>query len=127
MKKLLFLSLVLGAIQSKAQMIKGSIDMRDTSFTQSVPFNVTAGTKSVKYLIKVYADLGRVTVTLTDPNEKRFSNVTIGTETPGGDNEPSKGELWDDAQLKIPGTWKFIIRAEKASGRVSYQIETIKL
>ncbi len=118
--------LVLGAVQVKAQVIKGAIDMKDSTFNRNIPFEVMAATKSVKYLIRVYAAVGEVTVTLTDPNEKKMVNVTLGTKARGGGNEPSKGELSDDVSLKIPGTWKFNIRAENATGSVSYQIEIIK-
>lgn len=118
--------LVLGAIQAKAQVIKGSIDLRDSTFNRSIPFEVSAGTKSVKYVIKVYADAGEVTVSLSDPNNKKSMNVTLGTKTSSGGHEPSKGELSDDLKPKIPGTWKFNIRAENATGTVSYQIEIIK-
>jgi hypothetical protein len=126
MKKLLFFLLVLGAVQAKAQVIKGSIDLRDSTITRSIPFEVAAGTKSVKYVIKVYADLGEVTVSLSDPNDKKSMNVTLGTKTSSGGHEPSKGELSDDLKPKVSGTWKFNINAENATGRVSYQIELIK-
>jgi len=127
MKKLLFFFLALGAMQAKAQVIKGSIDLRDSTISRSIPFDVTAGTKLVKYVIKVYAAEGEVTVTLTDPNDKRSSlNVTLGTQTRNGGHEPSKGELSDDLKPKIPGTWKFNINTENATGRISYQIEIIK-
>jgi hypothetical protein len=126
MKKLLFFLLVLGAVQVKAQVIKGSMDMRDSTFNRSIPFEMTAGTKSVKYAIKVYAAVGEVTVTLTDPNDKRSVNFTLGTKARSGGNEPSKGEISDEMNPKIPGTWKFNIRAENATGSISYQIEIIK-
>ena len=42
MKKLLFFLLVMGAVQAKAQVIKGSIDLRDSTFNRSIPFEVTA-------------------------------------------------------------------------------------
>jgi len=130
MKKLLFFLLVLGAIQAKAQtlrVIKGSIDLRDSTFNRSIPFEVVAGTKSVKYDIKVYAGVGEVTVSLSDPNDKKSMNVTLGTQTSSGGHEPSKGELSDDLKPKIPGTWKFNIKAENATGKVSYQIVISKL
>jgi len=126
MKKLLFFLLVLGAVQVKAQVIKGSIDLRDSTINRSIPFEVAAGTKSVKYVIKVYADEGEVTVSLCDPNDKKSMNVTLGTKTSSGGHEPSKGELSDDLKPKVPGTWKFNISAENATGRISYQIEVIK-
>ena len=126
MKKLLFFLLVLGAVQAKAQVIKGSIDLRDSTINRSIPFEVTAGTKSVKYVIKVYADVGEVTVSVSDPNDKKSMNVTLGTKTRGGGHEPSKGELSDDLKPKVPGTWKFNISSENATGTISYQIETIK-
>jgi hypothetical protein len=126
MKKLLIFLLVLGAVQVKAQVIKGSIDLRDSTFNRSIPFEVTAGTRSVKYDIKVYADEGEVTVTLTDPDDKRPVNVTLGTRARSGGHEPSKGELADNVNVKVPGTWKFNIRAENATGKISYQIELIK-
>jgi len=122
--------LVLGAIQAKAQtlrVIKGSIDLRDSTFNRSIPFEVVAGTKSVKYDIKVYAGVGEVTVSLSDPNDKKSMNVTLGTQTSSGGHEPSKGELSDDLKPKIPGTWKFNIKAENATGKVSYQIVISKL
>ena len=130
MKKLLFFLLVLGATQVKAQtirVIKGSIDLSDSTFNRSIPFEVTAGTKTVKYDIKVYADAGEVTVSLSDPNDKKSMNVTLGTQTSSGGHEPSKGELSDDLKPKIPGTWKFNIKAENATGKVSYQIVISKL
>jgi hypothetical protein len=130
MKKLLFFLLVLGAIQAKAQtlrVIKGSIDLRDSTINRSIPFEVTEGTKTVKYVIKVYADAGVVTVSVSDPNDKKYMNVTLGTQTSSGGHEPSKGELSDDLKPKIPGTWKFNISSENATGKVSYQIEISKL
>ena len=129
MKKLLFFLLLLGAIQAKAQTLKvinGSIDLRDSTFNRSIPFEVVAGTKSVKYDIKVYAGVGEVTVSLSDPNDKKSMNVTLGTQTSSGGHEPSKGELSDDLKPKIPGTWKFNIRAENVTGRISYQIDIKK-
>ena len=126
MKKLLFFLLVLGAVQVKAQFIKGSMDMRDSTFNRSIPFEVTAGTKSVKYAIKVYADVGEVTVTLIDPNDKKSVNVTLGTQARGGGHEPSKGEMSDSVSVKVPGTWNFYIRAENVTGTISYEIEAIK-
>ena len=126
MKKLLFFLLVLGAVQAKAQVIKGSIDLRDSTFNRSIPFEVTAGTKTVKYVIKVYADEGEVTVSLNDPNDKKSMNVTLGTQTSSGGHEPSKGEMTDNVSVKIPGTWNFYIRAENVTGTISYQIELIK-
>jgi hypothetical protein len=127
MKKLLFFLLVLGgAVQAKAQVIKGSIDMKDSTINRSIPFEVAAGTKSVKYAVKVYVSVGELTVTLTDPNDKKATGFTLGTSTRNGGNEPSKGEISDNVKPKIPGTWKFNIKAENATGRISYQIEVIK-
>jgi hypothetical protein len=126
MKKLLFFLLTLAAVQAKAQVIKGSIDLRDSTINRSIPFEVTAGTRLVKYVIKVYAADGEVTVMLTDPNDKKSVIFTLGTETRSGGHEPSQGELSDDLKPKIPGTWKFNIRSENATGRISYQIEIIK-
>ena len=120
--------LVLGAIQAKAQVItiKGFIGVKDSTFNRSIPFEVTAGTNSVKYAIKVFAAEGEVTVTLTDPNDKKSLNVTLGTKTRSAGYGPSEGELSDDLKPKIPGTWKFNIRAENVTGRISYQIEIKK-
>jgi hypothetical protein len=126
MKKLLFFLLVLGAVQVKAQVIKGSIDLRDSTISRSIPFEVAPGTKLVKYDIKVYAEVGAVTVSLSDPNDKKSMNVTLGTEARNGGHESSKGELADDLKPKVYGTWKFNINAENASGRISYQIEVTK-
>jgi hypothetical protein len=118
--------MVLGAVGTKAQVIKGSIDMRDSTISRSIPFEVTAGTKSVKYLVKVYVAEGKVKVTLIDPSNKKYVDVTIGMKIRSGGNEPSKGELSDEMNPKIPGIWKFSISSENATGTVSYQIETIK-
>ena len=126
MKKLLFILLILGAVQAKAQTIKGSIDLKDSTINRSIPFEVATGTKSVRYRVKVYVAVGEVTVTLNDPNGKKATGFTIGTKVPSGGNEPSKGELGDDVIPHVFGTWKFNIRAENASGRISYQIDVIK-
>ena len=127
MKKLLFILLILGAAQTKAQVtIKGFIGVKDSTFNRSIPFEVATGTNSVKYAIKVFAAAGEVTVTLTDPNDKKFVNVTLGTKTNSGGYGPSEGELADDLKPKIPGTWKLNIRAENVTGRISYQIEIKK-
>jgi len=128
MKKLLFILLILGASKVKAQdvIIKGFIGVKDSTFTRSIPFEVTAGTNSVKYAIKVFAAAGEVTVTLTDPNDKKSLNVTLGNKASSGGYGPSEGELSDDLKPKIPGTWKFNIRAENVTGRISYQIEIKK-
>ncbi len=117
---------MLGAVQVKAQVIKGSIDLRDSTISRSIPFEVAPGTKLVKYDIKVYAEVGAVTVSLSDPNDKKSMNVTLGTEARNGGHESSKGELADDLKPKVYGTWKFNINAENASGRISYQIEVTK-
>lgn len=129
MKKLLFFLLVLAAVQVKGQVItlKSFIGMKDSTFSRTIPFEVTPGTSVVKYAIKVFAAEGAVTVTLTDPNDKKSVNVTLGTETRSGGYAPSEGELTDDLKPKVTGTWKFNIRAEKATGRISYQIAIIKL
>jgi hypothetical protein len=126
MKKLLFFLLALGAIQAKAQVIKGSISLRDSTINRTIPFDVPAGTKSVKYDIKVYADIGEITVVLTEPSGKRSFNVTLGTKTSSGGHEPSKGEMIDNVSVKTPGTWNFYIRAENVTGTIGYEIEAIK-
>ncbi|HWD89069.1 MAG TPA: hypothetical protein VG367_13145 [Mucilaginibacter sp.] len=128
MKKLLFLLLILAAAKTKAQdiNIKGFMGVKDSTFNRTIPFEVTAGTNSVKYIIKVFAAAGEVTVTLTDPNDKKSLNVTLGTKTNNGGYGPSEGELSDDLKPKIPGTWKFNIRAENVTGRINYQIEIKK-
>lgn len=126
MKKLLFLLLMLGAVQAKAQVIKGSIDMRDSTVNRTIPFEVAAGTKLVRYTINIYTVVGAATISLTDPSDKKTLNVTIGNTTRGKDNEASKGELSDDLHPKIPGTWKFNFSAEHATGTISYQIEITK-
>jgi hypothetical protein len=128
MKKLLFFLLVLGSIQAKAQgvTLKGFIGVKDSTFNRSIPFEVTTETNSIKYAIKVFAASGEVTVTLTDPNDKKSLNVTIGTKTRTEGYGPSEGELSDDLKPKIPGTWKFNIRAENVTGRISYQIDIKK-
>jgi hypothetical protein len=128
MKKLLFILLILGAAQAKAQdiIIKGFIGVKDSTFNRTIPFEVAAGTKSVKYTIKVFAAAGEVTVTLTDPNDKKSFNVTLGTKANSGGYGPSEGELSDDLKTKIPGTWKFNIRAENVTGRINYEIEIKK-
>jgi len=126
MKKLLFFLLVLGAVHAKAQVIKGSIDLRDSTINRSIPFEVPAGTKSVKYDVKVYADVGEITVMLTEPGGKKSFNVTLGTKTSSGGHESSKGEMIDNVSVKIPGTWNFYIRAENVTGKISYQIELKK-
>jgi len=126
MKKLLFFLLVLGAVQAKAQVIKGSIDLKDSTINRSIPFEVPTGTKLVKYDIKVYAEIGEVTVSLSDPNDKKSMNITLGTQTSSGGHEASKGELADDLKPKVYGTWKFNIGAENATGRISYQMEITK-
>jgi len=126
MKKLLFILLIVGAAQAKAQVIKGSIDLKDSTINRTIPFEVAAGTKSVKYSVKVYLSVGELTVTLTDPNGKKATGFTLGTKREDGGNDPSKGELGDSFIPKIPGTFKFNIRAEDATGRISYQVEVIK-
>jgi len=126
MKKLLIFLLALGAIQAKAQVIKGSISLRDSTINRTIPFEVPAGIKSVKYDIKVYADIGEITVVLTEPSGKRSFNVTLGTKTSSGGHEPSKGEMSDSVSVKVPGTWNFYIRAENVTGTISYEIEAIK-
>jgi hypothetical protein len=126
MKKLLFILLILGAAQAKAQVIKGSIDLKDSAINRTIPFDVAAGTKSVKYLVKVYVSEGAVTVSLNDPNEKKVTGFTIGTQIPGGGHEPSKGEMGDEVTPKAFGTWKFKIHTGNATGRVSYEVEIIK-
>ena len=67
--------LILGAAQAKAQVIKGSIDLKDSTINRTIPFDVAAGTKSVKYLVKVYVSEGAVTVSLNDPNEKKVPST----------------------------------------------------
>jgi hypothetical protein len=126
MKKLLFFLLILAAAGAKAQVIKGSIDLKDSTINRSIPFEVAAGTKSVKYLVKVYVSVGAVTVSLNDSNDKKVTGFTIGTQIPGGGHEPSKGEMGDEVVPKVSGIWKFNIHAENATGRVSYQVEVIK-
>ena len=118
--------LALGAIQAKAQVIKGSISLRDSTINRTIPFEVPAGIKSVKYDIKVYADIGEITVVLTEPSGKRSFNVTLGTKTSSGGHEPSKGEMIDNVSVKTPGTWNFYIRAENVTGTIGYEIEAIK-
>ena len=86
--------------------------MKVSTFNRSIPFEVTAGTNSVKYTIKVFAAVGEVTVTLTDPNDKKVVNVTLGTKTISGGYGPSEGDLSDNLKPKISGTWKFNIKAE---------------
>jgi hypothetical protein len=126
MKKLLFFLLVLGAVQVKAQVIKGSIDLRDSTINRTIPFEVPSGAKTVKYDIKVYADVGEVTVTLTEPGGKKSFNVTLGTKASVAGHESSKGEMSDNVKVKIPGTWNFYIRAEHVTGTVNYEIEILK-
>lgn len=118
--------LILGAAQAKAQVIKGSIDLRDSTINRTVPFEIAAGTKSVKYLVKVYVSEGSVTVSLNDSNEKKVTGFTIGTQIPGGGHEPSKGQMGDEVTPKVFGTWKFKIHTDNATGRVSYEVEVIK-
>jgi hypothetical protein len=127
MKKLLFILLILGAAQAKAQMIKGSIDLKDSTINRTIPFEVAAGTKSVKYSVKVYLSLGELTVTINDPNGKKATGFTLGTKRQDGGNDPSKGELGDSFVPKTTGTWKFSISAENATGRISYEVDVIKL
>ena len=126
MKKLLFILLILGAAEAKAQLIKGSIDLKDSTINRTIPFEVAAGTKSVKYLVKVYVSEGAVTVSLNDPNEKKVTGFTIGTQIPGGGHEPSKGEMGDEVTPKIFGAWKFKIHTDNATGKVSYEVDVIK-
>ena len=126
MKKLLFFLLILGAVQAKAQTIKGSIDLKDSTINRTIPFEVAAGNKSVKYAVKVYVTTGAVTVVVTDPHGKKAGGFTIGTATKDGGTEPSKGELGDSYSPPVAGTWKFNIRAENATGKMSYQIDVIK-
>lgn len=126
MKKLLFFLLILGAVQAKAQMIKGSIDLKDSTINRSIPFEVAAGSKSAKYSVKVYVATGELTVTITDPHDKKAGGFTLSTRTRDGGTEPSKGELGDSYSPPIAGTWKFNIKTESATGRISYQIDVIK-
>lgn len=118
--------LILGAIQAKAQQIKGSIDLRDSTITRTIPFEVAAGSKTVKYRVKVYIGTGELSVIVTDPHDKKAGGFTLGTKTSDGKTEPSKGELGDNYSPPVAGTWKFNIRSENATGRISYQIDIIK-
>jgi DUF4097 and DUF4098 domain-containing protein YvlB len=126
MKKLLFFLLILGAAQAKAQTIKGSIDLKDSTINRTIPFEVVAGSRSVKYSVKVYVGTGNLTVTVTDPHDKKAGGFTLSTRTRDGGTEPSKGELGDSYSPPVAGTWKFNIRAENATGRISYQIDVTK-
>lgn len=117
--------LILGAAQAKAQVIKGSIDLKDSTITRSIPVQVAAGTRKVKYFVKVYLAIGNLTATLTDPNGKKAGGFTLSTQTKDGHNEPSKGELFDSESTPIPGTWKFNIKAENATGRMNYELDTV--
>jgi|GEM_PF-1655025 len=127
MKKLLFFLLALGAMQAKAQAIKGSITLKDSTLSRSIPVEVAAGTKSIKFTVKVYLAVGEVAVSLTDPNGKKAAGgFSLNTHTKGGGNEPSKGELSADETPKVPGTWKFNIRAKDATGTFNYQIEVVQ-
>lgn len=126
MKKLLFLLLVLVGAQVKAQAIKGSIDLKDSTINRTVPFEVAEGARSVKYALKVYVSRGAVTVTITDPHEKKATGFTAGSQQPGGGHEASKVESSDSVSPPVAGIWKLNIRTENATGRISYQIDVIK-
>ena len=127
MKKLLFFLLSLAAFQAKAQVIKGSIDLKDSTITRSIPVEVAAGAKSIKFTVKVYLALGELSVSLTDPNGKKASGgFSLDTRTKSGGNAPSKGELSADETPKIPGTWKFNIKAKDANGTFNYKIEVVE-
>jgi hypothetical protein len=127
MKKLLFFLLALAAFQAKAQVIRGSIAFKDSTISRSIPVEVAAGMKSIKFTVKVYLAVGEVTVALTDPNGKKAAGgFSLNTHTKGGGNEPSKGELSADETPKVAGTWKFTIRAKEATGTFNYKIEVIE-
>ena len=126
MKKLLFFLLILGAVQAKAQQIKGSIDLKDSTINRTIPFEVAAGSKSVKYHVKVYVATGSLTITMTDPHNKKSGGFTLDTRTRDGGTEPSKGELGDSYSPPVTGTWKFNIKTENATGKISYQIDIIR-
>ncbi|MCC8424222.1 hypothetical protein [Mucilaginibacter sp. UR6-11] len=95
MKKLLFFLLILGAttIKANAQVIKGSIDLIDSVINRSIPFDVAAGSKLVKYAVKVNLTAGEATLNFTDPNGKRAGGFTLSSKKPGGGTERSKIEF----------------------------------
>ena len=125
MKKLLLLVLLFGAFRAKAQM-NSSIDLRDSTITRVIPVEVPAGTKTLKYSVKVDLTAGEATLTFNDPNGKKEGGFTVNAQKKGGGRERSKVESSDSNSPPITGTWKLTIRTQSATGRITYDIDVIK-
>jgi hypothetical protein len=133
MKKLLFIALIalcgrLNAqdsllVSTEKKVIRDSVHIGNSNVTRTIPFQVGADTRSLKYVIKVFADVGLITVRLRDPTGKKMFNVTLGTMEHENKHEPSKGELFDELVPKVYGEWEFEILAVAGMGYVKYQFE----
>ncbi|QKJ30738.1 hypothetical protein HQ865_13575 [Mucilaginibacter mali] len=126
MKKLLFLLLALVAVGAKAQGLKGTIDLKDSVINRSIPFEVAAGAKNLKYAVRADLTNGEATLTFTDPKGKKAGGFTLSSKTKGGGSERSKVESSESTSTPVAGTWNLAIKTEKATGRITYDIEVIK-
>jgi len=124
MKKLTLLFLLFKAFQCEAQSnLKSSIEFKDSVINRSISFKVEKDVRKLDYTVEAYIKIGKLAVTLTDPNGKQHGGFELGSEPDATKKvKPSKGTITNSVDLPAPGTWVLKLSVRKGTGHLSYEI-----
>jgi hypothetical protein len=129
MKKLLIIILIFKVFQCQGQaIVKGSIELKDSTINRTITFTVPKGTTKFDYSAKGYLTQGMLFLVVMTPGGKQDGGFQLScSPNKHGGTEPSKGELENNVRSPVPGVWRLYIRVDKGSGRLSYQVNLTTL
>jgi hypothetical protein len=81
MKKLLLIILIFKVFQCKGQeIVKGSIELKDSTINRTITFNVPKGTTKIDYSAKGHLTEGMLSLTVTNPDGKPDGGFQLSCE-----------------------------------------------
>jgi hypothetical protein len=123
MKKLILMIGILAvAIGLKAQS-SGTFQLKDSSFTKTFVFEVRQDSGPLKCYSESNLSKGSIEIRLVNPDGKSEGNYSLSTsKKESGAIEPAYGKIENKVEKPIAGSWKLVVSAEHATGKLKYEV-----
>jgi hypothetical protein len=123
MNKLILIIGVLVLTQRLEAQTSGTFQLKDSSFNKTLTIEVRQDAGPLKCYSESNLTKGSIEIRWFNPDGKSEGGYTLSTsKNKLGQIEPAYGKIDNKVEKPVAGTWKLLIRAENATGKLRYEV-----
>ena len=123
MKKLILMIGVLVVALGLEAQTSGTFQLKDSSFTKTFMVEVRQDSGPLKCYSESNLSKGSIEIRLFNPDGKPEGGYSLSTsKKESGQIEPAYGKIENKVEKPIAGSWKLVVIAENATGKLKYEV-----